>query len=775
MKHTIMSKDESLLSNVSIAGSSGGTQAHLVKVLANVVEAQKNVASQFTALFDRVEEARNETRRNVAALTEEIKKLEIRSSAIFEKVTMQLIAQNDALTAAHAAERAHWSAQNEAMSATHAAERAHWNAQNNNMLSLIKATMGNTARPTPVVSQPMQTYNQAMSANAMFGGAPTHEQQVVDQLNQLTPNQIGALQLQMRQMQFHHHQQQQQTMLGSKPAASSTAIATPAAVAALLQPVAPKMEVNPVVPIPAPLKPKTEDPVMPTLAPSKPKVEEPVMPPPAPKPKVEEPKKIVPAVPAPTVPVAPTTAAPSKPKAVEPKKSTPAGPAAASTAWGDKFKMSAEERECAGCYVRYAANLAECSCCGAPNPEYVEKEGDKPSNPFGKNVSVFNPADASSSSGPKFSFGLGGGTTTSSSTTTTTIVASKSETKTATPSTPLFSFSSGVSTAPTTTTTTTAAPKFSFMQAAVAANKEDDKKPQFGSPAPSVTSNAFGAGVTSSSSTASTFSFKAAPSATASPLPAFSFKTPDPSKPSSIFGGSQKTLFGTSNPSTPVDAKKEDDKKDTPSSIFGTKTDGQPTANLGFSALSGKPSIFEQQDKVAEGQKNFASLAKSKPFGQSGPVANEEDGEEGEPEEYEPDVDFTPVIPLPDLVEVKTGEEDEKVLFTARSKIFRYVRETKEYKERGVGELKLLHNEATNKFRVLMRRDQVHKLCANFAVTKTSNLVEKTGQPNVRAIVVTDFAENEAGEMESLCIKFKNADVAKEFENFFHDSQARMQ
>lgn len=53
--------------------------------------------------------------------------------------------------------------------------------------------------------------------------------------------------------------------------------------------------------------------------------------------------------------------------------------------------------------------------------------------------------------------------------------------------------------------------------------------------------------------------------------------------------------------------------------------------------------------------------------------------------------------------------------------------------------------------------------------------MEKVGQPNVRSIVVTDFAENESGEMESLCIKFKNADVAKEFENVFLDAQARMQ
>ena len=45
----------------------------------------------------------------------------------------------------------------------------------------------------------------------------------------------------------------------------------------------------------------------------------------------------------------------------------------------------------------------------------------------------------------------------------------------------------------------------------------------------------------------------------------------------------------------------------------------------------------------------------------------------GADEEYEPTGEFTPVIPLPELIEVKTGEEGEEVLFSERAVLFRFV------------------------------------------------------------------------------------------------------
>jgi E3 SUMO-protein ligase RanBP2 len=53
------------------------------------------------------------------------------------------------------------------------------------------------------------------------------------------------------------------------------------------------------------------------------------------------------------------------------------------------------------------------------------------------------------------------------------------------------------------------------------------------------------------------------------------------------------------------------------------------------------------------------------------------------------------VIPLPDMVQVVTGEEEEEVLYSHRAKLFRWA--GNEWKERGLGDIKILkHRENGN-------------------------------------------------------------------------------
>ena len=71
-------------------------------------------------------------------------------------------------------------------------------------------------------------------------------------------------------------------------------------------------------------------------------------------------------------------------------------------------------------------------------------------------------------------------------------------------------------------------------------------------------------------------------------------------------------------------------------------------------------------------------------------------GDDDDDVERPPDVEFTPIVSLPE-VEVVTGEEDEQVLFSHRGKCFRFVSNEKEraWKERGVGEVKILKHKQT--------------------------------------------------------------------------------
>lgn len=49
----------------------------------------------------------------------------------------------------------------------------------------------------------------------------------------------------------------------------------------------------------------------------------------------------------------------------------------------------------------------------------------------------------------------------------------------------------------------------------------------------------------------------------------------------------------------------------------------------------------------------------------------------------------------------------------SRAKLFRFDSESKQWKERGTGDVRLLQHKDTKKVRVVMRRDKTLKVCAN--------------------------------------------------------------
>ena len=154
----------------------------------------------------------------------------------------------------------------------------------------------------------------------------------------------------------------------------------------------------------------------------------------------------------------------------------------------------------------------------------------------------------------------------------------------------------------------------------------------------------------------------------------------------------------------------------------------------------------------------------------------EADGEEGEDgkgaEEYEPDVAFAPVIPLPALVDVTTGEEEENVLFSERAFLYRFVADTKEWKEKGRGEMKILEHKTTGRARLLMRREQVLKVCCNHVITASLALKPLQTSDRTWTWTAQDFSEGELSQ-EMFALKFKTSEQAQKFRKIFEEAQTQ--
>uniref|UniRef100_A0A673IFZ0 RanBD1 domain-containing protein n=1 Tax=Sinocyclocheilus rhinocerous TaxID=307959 RepID=A0A673IFZ0_9TELE len=139
-------------------------------------------------------------------------------------------------------------------------------------------------------------------------------------------------------------------------------------------------------------------------------------------------------------------------------------------------------------------------------------------------------------------------------------------------------------------------------------------------------------------------------------------------------------------------------------------------------------------------------------------------------EEEEDGPHFEPIVPLPDKVDVKTGEEEEEEMFCKRAKLFRFDSESKEWKERGIGSIKILKHKTSGKVRLLMRREQVLKICANHYITADMALKPNAGSDKSWVWYAMDYAD-EMPRTEQLAIRFKTADEAALFKVKFEEAQ----
>lgn len=229
--------------------------------------------------------------------------------------------------------------------------------------------------------------------------------------------------------------------------------------------------------------------------------------------------------------------------------------------------------------------------------------------------------------------------------------------------------------------------------------------------------------------------------------------------------------------STATPARAEETPKDTaPAANSYTEMASNAAGSATNAAAGVKDSVFsmfgggakKEKKEEPEGETEDRS-GSSKAKKDAEAAEADEAGEDDAPES--PDVHFEPVVHLTEKVETKTNEEAEEQTFKMRAKLFKFDRESREWKERGTGDVRLLKHRENKKTRLVMRRDKTLKVCANHYVVPDMKLSPNVGSD--RSWVWNAAADVSEGEPEpqTLAIRFANSENANLFKEAFIKAQ----
>ncbi|KAA8517758.1 hypothetical protein F0562_015237 [Nyssa sinensis] len=126
-----------------------------------------------------------------------------------------------------------------------------------------------------------------------------------------------------------------------------------------------------------------------------------------------------------------------------------------------------------------------------------------------------------------------------------------------------------------------------------------------------------------------------------------------------------------------------------------------------------------------------------------------------------------PIVRLEEVA-ITTGEEDEDPILDLKAKLYRFDKEGNQWKERGVGTLKLLKHKETGRVRLVMRQSKTLKICANHLVLPTMTVQEHSGNDKSCVWHATDFADGEL-KNELFCIRFASVENCKTFMEVFQE------
>ncbi|CAI0401185.1 unnamed protein product [Linum tenue] len=140
-----------------------------------------------------------------------------------------------------------------------------------------------------------------------------------------------------------------------------------------------------------------------------------------------------------------------------------------------------------------------------------------------------------------------------------------------------------------------------------------------------------------------------------------------------------------------------------------------------------------------------------------------DDEEENSPAADDEDTgaQVAPIVKLEEVA-VTTGEEDEDAIIDLKSKLYRFDKDSNQWKERGTGTVKLLKHKDTGKVRLVFRQSRTLKICANHLVIAGTKVQEHPGNDKSCIWHATDFADEELKD-ELFCIRFASVENCKTF------------
>jgi Ran-binding protein 1 len=142
-------------------------------------------------------------------------------------------------------------------------------------------------------------------------------------------------------------------------------------------------------------------------------------------------------------------------------------------------------------------------------------------------------------------------------------------------------------------------------------------------------------------------------------------------------------------------------------------------------------------------------------------------------EEEDTGAQIAPIVKLEEVA-ISTGEENEDVLLDMKAKLYRFDKDGTQWKERGVGQVKILEHKSTKKVRLLMRQNRTLKICANHMVTAATQLQEHAGSDKTWVWHARDYSDGELKE-ELFCMRFGSVESAQKFKDVYEAAQDKVE